>query len=96
MNWLKRKLRHWANSDQYANEIKLSEAPINLTRSRHDRIESTGFNIRVFKANGGIIVETEGYDNRTDRHLRGLHVIMEHQDIGHELGKIISIESLKL
>jgi hypothetical protein len=51
---------------------------------------------KVFRANGGTVIQTEQYDNRHDRHHRNLHVIVDGQDLGKELGKIITFESLRV
>lgn len=55
-----------------------------------------GINFKVFKASGGTIIETSFYDRQKDRHQNSLHVITDDKDIGKELGKIITMETLKL
>jgi hypothetical protein len=55
--------------------------------------KSTGFNL--YKANGGVIVETQRYDNRKDEHIRELHIITEDQNLGEALSRIVTFESLK-
>jgi hypothetical protein len=55
-----------------------------------------GINFKVFKASGGTVIETSFYDRQKDRHHNSLHVITDDKDIGKELGKIITIETLKL
>jgi len=89
MNWLKRKLRNWVNNDQ---DILATSCREDDSHSLH----SNGFRLQVWKASGGIVIETSGYDERKDRHLHGLHVITEDKDLGNEIGKIITYESLKL
>jgi hypothetical protein len=60
------------------------------------RIDSDrGIRFNVYKATGGTIIETSFYDRQRDRHHNALHVITEDKDIGKELGKIITMESLK-
>jgi hypothetical protein len=49
----------------------------------------------VYKANGGTIVETSSYNIRKDQTNSGLYVILDTQDLGTEIGKIITIEGLK-
>ena len=89
MKWLKRKLRTWALKDD------CDSVPIEVA-VRSNSIDSNGFHFRVFKANGGIVIETENYDRQKDRHNRSLHVIVEGKDLGEEIGKIITYENLKL
>lgn len=89
MRWLKRKLRNWINNDS---PIQLSDRVIRAS----DEPDSECIRFKVFRANGGTVVQTDIYDRKTDRQYNNLHVIVEGQDLGHELGKIITYESLKL
>lgn len=54
-----------------------------------------GIRFQVYKANGGMVVETSMYDRQRDRHFNGLHIITDEQDLGKELAKIITMETLK-
>jgi hypothetical protein len=49
----------------------------------------------VYKANGGIVVETRNYDHRKDENRNSLYVITEDKDLGAEIGKIITMENLR-
>jgi hypothetical protein len=97
MSWLKKKLYHWINSaynDEVAvicEERSLGRSPVLTSTLDSDR------NIRfnVYKASGGTIIETSFYDRLKDRHNTSLHVITDDKDIGKELGKIITMETLK-
>jgi len=89
MRWIKRKLRNWINDDQDILAVAGRE-------TGSQSLDSRGFRLQVWKASGGIVIETSGYDERKDRHLHGLHVITEDKDLGNEIGKIITYESLKL
>ena len=55
-----------------------------------------GIRFQVYKATGGVVVETTMYDNHKDRHYHGLYIITDEQDLGKEIGKIITMETLKL
>lgn len=59
------------------------------------RISATGIRFEVYRANGGTVIETRRNDRRTGDSLFELHVISGDQDIGEEIGKIITMESLK-
>ena len=59
------------------------------------RIGSSGIKFEVYRANGGTVVETRRNDRRTGDPVYELHVISGDQDIGSELGKIITLEALK-
>jgi hypothetical protein len=49
----------------------------------------------IHKASGGIVVETRRYNRAKDDTIHGLYIITEDQDIGVELKRIITMESLK-
>ena len=86
MKWLKRKLRTWALRDNnIVDAIRCTDEP-----------DAECIRFKVFKASGGTVVQTDIYDRRADRQYNTLYVIVEGQDIGHELGKILTFESLKL
>jgi hypothetical protein len=92
IKWLKKKVRNWAADDM--GELK----EICLTGSQSiatNRIDSTGFNLRVYKASGGTVIETSVYDRHKDRHHNGLYVITDDKDLGSELNKIITMENLR-
>ena len=59
------------------------------------RLNSNGMNFSVYKANGGFIIEYHYYDRHRDRSENKLHIVTEDKDLGEELGKIISFETLR-
>jgi hypothetical protein len=58
-------------------------------------LNSFGMNFTVYKANGGFIIEYHYYDRHRDRSENKLHIVTEDKDLGEELGKIISFETLR-
>ena len=97
MSWLKKKLYHWINS-AYNDEAVICEGPgigrsMSMVTSTLDSDRNIRFN--VYKATGGTIIETSFYDRLKDRHNTSLHIITDDQDIGKEIGKIITMETLK-
>ena len=87
---IKQRLRNWLLNDDdeqlaYASDI---EEPAN-------HLESEGMRFNLFKASGGFVIETRTYDSRNDRHLNKMYVIHEGDDVGEQLGKIITMESLR-
>ena len=71
------------------NEIMVSEDRNSIGASRH-RI-----NFTVYRANGGMMVEYNRYDERKDHHSCELHIVHPDQDLGEALAKIVTFESLK-
>ena len=66
-----------------------------LSVGRSSKIESNGMNFTVYKASGGHIIEHRVYDRKTDRNNNSLHIITDDKDLGEEIGKIITFESLR-
>ena len=88
---LKQKIRNWLMNDQ-ANDFESVSLAI---EDSYPSIDSNGFRLQVYKANGGIVVETRNYDHRRDENRNSLYVITEDKDLGTEIGKIITMENLK-
>jgi hypothetical protein len=66
-----------------------------IASPRPPKLDSCGMNLTVYKANGGFIVEYHQYDRHRDRSEHKLHIVTEDKDLGEELGKIISFETLR-
>jgi hypothetical protein len=87
---LKQKIRNWLMDDpddNYSVSIDIDESS--------PSIDSNGFKLQVYKANGGVVVETKTYDRRKDENRNSLYVITEDKDLGAEIGKIITMENLR-
>jgi len=86
---LRQRIRSWLmeddDYDQYVPQAVM-ETP---------SLDSEGMRFTVFKASGGFVIETRTYDRRKDESNNKIYVITENQDLGQELGKIITMESLR-
>ena len=86
----KQRIRNWLMNDDedYSNQLISvdSEGP---------NIQSQGFRLNVYTASGGTIIETTKYDRQKDDHRHSLHVVTDEKDLGEELAKIITMESLR-
>ena len=51
--------------------------------------------LSIYRANGGMIVETRVYDRQKDRSQNQLHIVGHDEDLGHSIAKIITMESLR-
>jgi len=96
MKWLKRLIWQWNQEGQEIVEYDDSK-PIRskLTIRGNDIDADEGLNITVRKAIGGRIVTFRHYDSKTDRHNHRLYVIQEELDFERELGKMITLESMR-
>ena len=98
MKWFK---RWFANMCREAWESARYDEPVTApnkiatVRARDDFEADNGLNMRVYKAIGGRIVSFNHYDRKTDRENRAVYIITDEQDFERELGKIITMESMK-
>ena len=70
-------------------EIMVSEDRHSIGSNRHR------MNFIVYRANGGVLVEINRYDDRKDQHYCELHIVHPDENLGEALGKIVTFESLK-
>lgn len=81
---------------QLDNPVKRSRG-LNATVRARDSFEvDGGINMNVYKAVGGKIISFNNYDHKTDRNTRNVYIITDEQDFERELGKMITMESMKL
>ena len=99
--WVLKKLTQsndWSNQQKQENEIGVisKRQSIGLDRgsAQIDQPERA-LQFTVYVANGGRVIETRRYDKKTDRNTNGLYVINNDADFGHEIDKIITMESLR-
>lgn len=101
MKWFK---RWFANKCREAWEESRAEADVphaiattkagRLIAREHDWHEN--LNISITAANGGKIVTFRRYDHKTDRSDNKIYVIPEDQDFNTEIGKLITLESMRM
>jgi hypothetical protein len=87
----KQRIRNWLMNDndeaEYGNVISVDEEGPN--------IQTQSFRLNVYSAGGGTIIETTKYDRQRDDHRHSLHIVTDDKDLGEELSKIITMESLR-
>jgi hypothetical protein len=89
---LKQKFREWLFDSGNDKEIRaVNEISVDDNLLDTDRC----LKFKVFNASGGRVVETYFYDHHKDRNKKSLYVITSDKDFGHEIDKIITMESLK-
>ena len=88
--WIAKKIKQ-AREGEYELAKEAEIMPVQKsTRIESDRTMT----LNVTKANGGWVIEHRQYDKRTDRNNNSVHIITDDKDLGDELGKIITFESL--
>jgi hypothetical protein len=98
MNWLDNWILKRAKRIRSRNEAikSIDRAEVSMTDDR----PSIGshrhrMNFTVYRANGGVLVEVNRYDERKDQHYCELHIVTPDEDLGASLGKIVTFEGLK-
>lgn len=82
MKWLKRKLNRWLN-----------EADLAVSH-QNGMLHNDGISLFIYKADQGTIVETRIALKNHD-HVHGLHIVLDGQDLGDNINKIITKEILR-
>ena len=88
----KQRIRNWLMKDD--DEADYSGNLISVD-SDGPNIQSQGFRLNIYSASGGTIIETTKYDRQKDDHRHSLHVVTDDKELGEELAKIITMESLR-
>ena len=98
MKWLDKRLTKWfaeklkqAHEDSQKNLLAAEVMPV--TKSNRIDNERT-MTLNITKANGGWVIEHRQYDKHRDRNNNSVHIITDDKDLGEELGKIVTFESL--
>ena len=86
---LKQRFYNWLTNREYDSVYAVNEVPM------ADTLNSNGLRFNLYKASGGYVIEIRSYDDRTDRNINKLYVITEDKDLGVEIGKISTMESLR-
>jgi len=95
MNWLKRRLRNWINSNDSEANIMVGKHRGLALATDSETLSSEPLRLSIYRANGGTVVETRHYDRQKDRSQNYLHIVGNDQDLGESLSKIITMESLR-
>jgi hypothetical protein len=100
MKWLKRLIWQWNQEGRELLEYSNLKTPVSsrlaIRNSGGDIDSDEGLNITVRKAIGGKIVSFRNYDNKQDRTSYKLYVVSDDVDFDKELGKMITMESMRL
>lgn len=97
MKWFWRyvwnRMKQIDNEPEDAPSLLSSSKTLRVTAREHDWHEN--LNIMVTTATGGKIVTFRRYDHKTDRNDNRIYVIPDDHDFNAELGKLITLESMR-
>jgi hypothetical protein len=95
-NWILRRAKHIRNRNETISSIDKLQTGISISEDRPSIGSSRHrMNFVVYRANGGVLVEINRYDERKDQHYCELHIVTPDEDLGASLGKIVTFEGLK-
>ena len=105
-SWIQRCYNRARERDENRDIIMLDESPkrgrgrlspvsSSTRRVEHNYNDRSVITFKVFGANGGMIVETNRYDEKMDNEAIGRYVISDDADLVESLGKIVSMEYLR-
>ena len=96
-NWILKRAKYLRNRDDAQVSIDRAERGISIGMKEAASIGSSKhrMSFTVYRANGGMMVEYNRYDDRKDQHYCELHIVHPDEDLGAALGKIVTFESLK-
>jgi len=87
---LKQRFKNWLMRDDDKESINLVSADEGPSLHSDDSLR---FNI--YRASGGMIIETRKYDRIKDINHTRLHIVVDGEDLGSSIGKIITMEALR-
>jgi hypothetical protein len=95
-NWILQRAKRIRNRNETISSIDRLQTGISISEDRPSIGSSKHrMNFVVYRANGGVLVEINRYDERKDQHHCELHIVHPDENLGDALGKIVTFESLK-
>ena len=93
---LVRKIVRWANSGDAVEKDYSMAANSVVGRVVGNSINerSNGLNLTIYTAIGGRVIQTHSYNPLTDRSKSELYIVHDNEDLGQELGQILTRISL--
>jgi hypothetical protein len=95
-NWiLKRANRIRQREETQYETTRLSNSIPSGLKSQDIGSSRHRMNFTVYRANGGVLVEVNQYDERRDNHQCELHIVTPDENLGEALAKIVTFEGLR-
>jgi hypothetical protein len=88
--WIRNRIRNCDDED-----VPMLASSVTKVSRTADIETERGLSIQVHAAIGGRIVSFRHYDHKTDRHFNKTYIVPEDQDFERELGKMITLESMR-
>ena len=95
--WFLNKMRYClANSNNITTERRLHTLVEPSDIEEDISLRTQGVRFTLYKANGGIVIETDYYNEKKDARVTSLHVCTDPEKLGETLSQILTLESLKM
>ena len=96
-NWILKRAKRIRQRNETGAAINRLESSVGIVNDDRPSIGSNKhrMNFTVYRANGGMMVEYNRYDDRKDHHYCELHIVHPDENLGEALAKIVTFESLK-
>ena len=94
--WIEQRCRNALVEIQLEDSKMRNSIGMKQTRASDDVDSDDGLNITIRNAVGGKIVSFRHFNHRTDRISNTLYVIPEELEFERELGKVITLESMRM
>jgi hypothetical protein len=96
-NWILKRAKRIRQRDETMTSIDRQQTGIGISMKEAASIGSSRHRMSfvVYRANGGMMVEYNRYDDRKDQHQCELHIVHPDENLGEALAKIVTFESLK-
>ena len=94
-NWLRNKMHNFIFPPDEAQRANKVSRGLTVSAEPGETLSTEPMRLSIYRANGGMIVETRVYDRQKDRSQNQLHIVSHDEDLGHSIAKIITMESLR-
>ena len=96
-NWILKRAKRIRHRNETMVSIDREQHNIGISMKEAASIGSSKhrMSFTVYRANGGMMVEYNRYDDRKDQHYCELHIVHPDENLGEALSKIVTFESLK-
>lgn len=83
--------RDWLDDDPKL-MLNIESTPV---RSSTSLDSPGGIRFTIYKAHGGMVIESNIYDRHKDENIHGLYLVTDEQDLGEEINKIVTMELMR-
>ena len=95
MRKILKKFIHWIVKDDDDRHGLKAEVVASVSGRHRELLRPNGVQFTVYAAEGGTVIETTMYDNKTDESKHKLYIVPENGNFGEQLEQIVTMERLR-